>query len=136
MYNLCGNLYYKSTYFGRRVCFCTERVTISYFENYMFAYLKHYGRSKLVFGTAVSDVSEGQYMKCDWSEFYPDAKEVIPSDAPEPLGVPVVMSGFVDADLAGCKATRRSHTGVINFLNNAPILWFSKRQTTVESSTF
>ena len=27
-------------------------------------------------------------MKCDWSEFYPDAKEMIPTDAPEPLGVP------------------------------------------------
>ena len=82
---------------------------------HMFAYLKYYGRSKLVFDTAVLDVSEGQYMKCDWSEFYPDAKEIIPSDAPEPLGVPVVMSGFVDADHAGCKATRRSHTGVISF---------------------
>ena len=89
-----------------------------------------------MFDTAVPDVSEGRYMKCDWSEFYPDAKKVIPADAPEPLGVPVVMSRFVDTDHAGCKATQRSHTGVIIFLNNAPILWFSKRQTTVETSTF
>ena len=103
---------------------------------HMFSYLKHYGRSKLVFDTAVPDVSEDRYMKCDWTEFYPGAKEVIPTDAPEALGVPVVMSTFVDADHAGCKATRRSHTGVLIYLNNSPILWFSKRQTTVETSTF
>ena len=34
------------------------------------------------------------------------------------------------------KKNRRSHTGVLIFVNRAPILWFSKRQTTVETSTF
>ena len=48
----------------------------------------------------------------------------------------VVMSCYVDADHAGCRVTRRSHTGVIIFVNRAPILWFSKRKHTVESSTF
>ena len=43
---------------------------------------------------------------------------------------------FVDADHAGSKETRRSHTGVLIFVNRAPILWFSKRQITVETSTF
>ena len=42
----------------------------------------------------------------------------------------------VDADHAGCRVTRRSHTGIIIFVNRAPILWYSKRQNTVESSTF
>ena len=32
--------------------------------------------------------------------------------------------------------TRRSHTGVIFFVNTAPILWYSKRQNTVKSSAF
>ena len=32
--------------------------------------------------------------------------------------------------------TRRSQTSIIIFLNRAPILWYSKRQNTVESSTF
>ena len=32
--------------------------------------------------------------------------------------------------------TRRSHTGILTFLNMAPVCWFSKRQNTVESSTF
>ena len=46
------------------------------------------------------------------------------------------MSCFVNADHAGCRVTRRSHTGVIIFVNRAPILWFLKRQNIVESSTF
>ena len=68
--------------------------------------------------------------------FYPDAKEAVPPNMPEPRGKPVIMSTFVDADHAGCNATRRSHTGVIIFINRAPISWYSKRQNTVESSTF
>ena len=32
--------------------------------------------------------------------------------------------------------TRRLHTGIIIFVNNAPILWYSKKQNTVESSSF
>jgi hypothetical protein len=55
---------------------------------------------------------------------------------PEPSGKPVKMTCFVDADHAGCKETRRSHTGVIILVNKAPIIWFSKRQSTVETSTF
>ena len=32
--------------------------------------------------------------------------------------------------------TRRSQTGVLIYVNRAPILWYSKRQNTVETSTF
>ena len=32
--------------------------------------------------------------------------------------------------------TRRSHTGIIIFVQNAPIMWFLKRQNTVEAATF
>eukprot|EP00536_Pseudo-nitzschia_multiseries_P010395 jgi/Psemu1/203174/e_gw1.316.9.1 len=103
---------------------------------HIFAYLKKYNRSKLVFDNTVPSIDESKFQKCDWSEFYPGAAEVIPADMPEALGKHVTMSCFVDADHAGCKATRRSHTGVIIFINNAPIIWFSKRQTTVETSTF
>jgi hypothetical protein len=46
------------------------------------------------------------------------------------------MSCFVDADHAGNRVTRRSHTGIIIFCNRAPILWFSKHQNTVETSSF
>ena len=69
-------------------------------------------------------------------EFYPDAEEKIPPNAPKPRGKPVQINCFVDSDHAGNIITRRSHTGILIFLNMAPIYWFSKRQNTVESSTF
>jgi hypothetical protein len=43
---------------------------------------------------------------------------------------------FVDSAHAGEQFTRRSRTGFVIYLNMAPIMWFSKRQTTVESSVF
>jgi hypothetical protein len=43
---------------------------------------------------------------------------------------------FVDSDHAGEQFTRRSRTGFVIYLNMAPIVWFSKRQPTVESSVF
>ena len=46
------------------------------------------------------------------------------------------MRAFVDSDHAGDLTTRRSRTGYIVFLNSAPIYWFSKQQTSVETSSF
>ena len=34
------------------------------------------------------------------------------------------------------RETRRSHSGILIFVNRAPIMWFSKRQNTVEASTY
>ena len=67
---------------------------------------------------------------------YPDANDEIPPNAPEPRGRHVQVNCFVDSDHAGDRITRRSHTGIILYVNKAPISWFSKRQNTVESSTF
>ena len=52
---------------------------------------------------------------------------------PKPLGKSVDINAFVDADHAGNKVTRRSHTGVLIYCNMAPILWYSKKQNTIES---
>ena len=72
----------------------------------------------------------------EWNDFYPDAVEVLPRKIPEPLGNPVVMRCYVDANHAGNLLNRRSHSGIIIYINNAPIVWYSKRQNTVESSSF
>ena len=100
-----------------------------------FAYLKRYETSTMVFDDTEPEFDERRFKACDWSEYYPDAKVVLP-DMPTPRGRSVVMTCFVDADHAGCRITRRSHTGIIILVNRAPVLWFSKRQNTVESSTF
>ena len=100
-----------------------------------FAYLKRYETSTMVFDDTEPEFDERRFKECNWSEYYPDAKVVLP-DMPTPRGRSVVMTCFVDADHAGCRITRRSHTGIIILVNRAPVLWFSKRQNTVESSTF
>ena len=83
-----------------------------------------------------SDVDDCRFKDCEWSEYYPDAVEAIPRDMPKPRGKAVMCSCFVDADLAGCQATRRLHTCMLIFVNSAPILWCSKRQNTFQPSTF
>ncbi len=78
----------------------------------------------------------GAKTKEEWNDFYPDATEEMPSDMPEPLGKAVIIRVYVDANHAGNLANRRSHSGIIIYVNNAPITWYSKRQNTVESSSF
>jgi hypothetical protein len=101
-----------------------------------FAYLKSHNKSSVVMDDTTPSFDESRFVQCDWSEYYPGAHEPEPPRAPELRGNSVTTTCFVDADHAGCQATRRSHTGVILFLQRAPITWYSKRQNTVESSTF
>ena len=55
---------------------------------------------------------------------------------PESRGKSVTITEFVYASHASYNRTRRSYTGHVIFVNKAPILFYSKRQLTVESSTF
>jgi hypothetical protein len=103
---------------------------------HIFAYLKHHPRSTMVFDDTIPVFRGERFVNCDWSEFYPDAREAIPEIMPEPRGREVVMTCFVDADHAGCRETRRSHSGIFIFVNRALIMWYSKRQNTVEASTY
>jgi hypothetical protein len=91
----------------------------------------------MAFDDTVPTFRGERFVKCDGSEFYPDAAEVIPQKhMPTPRGSDVVMTCFVDADHAGCREARRSHSGILIFVNRAPVLWFSKRQNTIEAFTY
>jgi Reverse transcriptase (RNA-dependent DNA polymerase) len=103
---------------------------------HVFGYLKQNPKRTLGFDPRFPNIDADRFQHHDWHDFYRDASEKIPPDAPKPLGNYVDMSCFVDADHASDRATRRSHTGILIFVNKAPIVWYSKRQTTVETSTF
>jgi hypothetical protein len=103
---------------------------------HVFAYLKRYDKSTVVFDDSTPVYDEARFAKADWAEYYPDAADPTPPNLPEPRGNGVSTTCFVDADHAGCQATRRSQTGILLFIQRAPIIWYSKRQNTVESSTF
>ena len=81
-------------------------------------------------------IDEEQFPRKNWSQYYGDLKEELPHDCPRSLGNEFVIQVFVDADFAGDRITRRSRTGFMVMLNNAPIYWFSKKQTSCETSTF
>ena len=103
---------------------------------HIFAFLKEHPKLKIVFDYTEPFVDEERFAQVDWSETYGNLIEEFPPKMPKARGNPVVISCFVDSDHAGNKVTRRSHTGIILWVNNAPIIFYSKRQNTVETSTF
>ena len=103
---------------------------------HIFGYLKANPKCNLFFDPQYLMVDERAFKEYDWYNFYRDAKERFPSDMPPPRERLVSMHCFVDSDHAGDKVTHRSQTGILIFLKCAPIIWYSKRQNTVETSTF
>jgi hypothetical protein len=104
--------------------------------DHVFGFLKARPKRTLALDPQHPDIDEKRFMTCDWHDFYRGAKESIPRDAPEARGNVVSTHCFVDADHAGNRVTRHSQTGILLFVNEAPIVWFSKQQNTVETSTF
>ena len=111
---------------------------------HVFKYLKDHKRSKVVFDPTYVDITDehlpleerAEFKAKFMKELYPDAIEDVPPNAPKPRGEPVQITCFVDADHAGDQVTRRSRTGILIFVNKSPIMFYSKRQNTVETSTF
>ena len=105
----------------------------------VFAYLKKHHNAEMVFDPSIPYVKGSDFEKRDWtaSEFgHVQDKEILPPKMLEPRGIGVQVIAKVDADHAGDSTTRRSRTGFIVYLNSAPIYWLSKKQTSVESSSF
>ena len=83
------------------------------------------------------DYSDLPSIEQDWAKsVYGDVKELLPQDAPEPLGKYVTLTHYVDANLMHDLVTGRSVTGILHLLNKTPIDWFSKKQGTVETATY
>ena len=67
---------------------------------------------------------------------YGDCAEEISPDMPEPKGMMIRMTTWKDANLMHCKVTGKSATGILHMINQTPIDWFSKKQSTVETATY
>ena len=95
---------------------------------HVFGYLKTHSKRRLFFDPQHPDIDERSFSTYEWYDFYRDAKEQVPIDMPPPRRCAVSTHCFVDADHASNTVTRRSQTGILIFLNQAPIVWYSKRQ--------
>lgn len=110
----------------------------------VFEYLAKFDRYWLVMNPTTFDIiweptgdePSPEYRAKILKEMYPDANDELPHNMPEPLGGAIDLNVFVDADHAGNRITRRSHTGILIYCNSTAVMWFSKRQNTVETSTF
>lgn len=102
------------------------------------AYLRKKPKMSLYFDPGIPNIDYASFKSNaeDFKVHYRDAIKEMPHMMPMPRRVPVCIVGFVDASHGANKVTRRSHSGHVIFVNKAPIMWFSKRQNTVEASTF
>lgn len=103
---------------------------------HLFNYLEKRHNARVVFDPTYPTIDMSVFKECDWKAMYGNVKEAIPPNAPEPRGKDVDLRMYVDSDHAGDKRLRRSRTGFLIYLNMAPITWFSKKQSTIETSVF
>ena len=75
-------------------------------------------------------------MNTDFSTGHVEDKEDLPPNIPEPRGLGFIIDAKVDADHASDTVTRRSRTGILVHLNCSLIHWWSKKQASIESSSF
>ena len=105
---------------------------------HIFAHLKKHHNAEMVFDPSDPLIDESDFARRDWttSEFGLKMKEEVPPNMPQARGLGFIIRAFVDADHAGDNVTRRSRTGFLIYLNSAPVYWMSKKQTSVETSSF
>ena len=106
---------------------------------HIFGHLNKYHNTEMVFDLSDPVIDETKFDKRDWtsSEFgHVDGVEALLVNVPEPRGFGFSIRGKVDADHAADKLTRRSRTGFLIYINFALVYWFSKKQASVESSSF
>jgi hypothetical protein len=105
----------------------------------IFSYLRKYHNSIMVSDPSDPVIDAVSFDRKDWtsSEFgHIDGDEELPPNMLTPCGQGFTMWAKVDVDHAPDTVTRRLRTGLFVYLNCAPVYWFSKKQTSVESSSF
>ena len=111
----------------------------------LFGYLKHHKKYRIEFDSDLPKYIKApqetsvNFVEHDWWYQYAGYEDDIPEDMPpfKPQDTDkIYITCFVDASHACDLNTRRSVTGILLFLNNTPVKWYSKRQNTVETSTY
>jgi hypothetical protein len=96
--------------------------------------IKHASIRRRIKEPDYSDLPDNPY---DWTySVYGTVEELLPVDAPEPLGNHVTLTHYEDSNLMHDIPMGRSVMGVLHLMNKTPIEWYSKKQATVETGTF
>ena len=78
----------------------------------------------MVFDPSYPKINIEDFPKRSWKQYYGKVEEEIPSGCPQPLGKEFLIRAYVDANFAGDRITRRSRTGFVVMINNAPVFWY------------
>ena len=103
----------------------------------IYGYLKKFASAAIRVRMDQPELSSLPDQNFEWCHtVYGNVEELIPGDAPKPLGRSVTTVTYTDANLYHDLLTGRSVTGILHFCNQTLIDWYSKRQATVETATF
>jgi len=104
----------------------------------IYGYLRKHPEGAIRFRTGIPPCEEMYSMPdYEWMHtVYGDCQEDVSPDLPVPKGKMVRMTSMVDANLMHCKVTGKSATGILHLINQTPVDWFSRKQSTVETATY
>jgi hypothetical protein len=103
----------------------------------MYGYLKKFASAAIRVRLLDPDLGELPEQNFDWCHsVYGYVQELLPKDAPKPLGKAVTTITYTDANLYHDILTGRSVTGVLHLCNETLIDLYTKRQATMETATF
>ena len=103
----------------------------------IFSYISRFKEGTVRYRTELPDLSSVKHVEYDWEKtVYGNVTEQIEDGNMEPLGKPVQLTSYVDANLMHDITTGRSVTGILHFLNKTPIDWYTRKQPSVATATF
>ena len=104
----------------------------------IYGYLRKFNDAKIRFRTGIPpNESIFQEHKADWMNSIYGEREVEMFDGmPVPKGKQVRVTTFIDSGLHHCQVTGKASTGILQLVNQTPIDWESKKQATVETTTY
>jgi Reverse transcriptase (RNA-dependent DNA polymerase) len=104
---------------------------------WMYGYLSKMKDSIIHIRTGEPDYSARPDQEFNWGKsVYGNVSEMLPSDAPKPLGKYITLTHYYDANLFHDIITGRSITSILHLINKTPLDWYSKKQTTIEMATY
>jgi hypothetical protein len=110
------------------------------FAQQIMGYLRKYPKLGYVVNPAASPHIDQEYsnveVKCDFGNQYLHFQEEMDPRFRKPPRKELDINIFIDAEHAHDKVSGRSITGSFATLGSTPIAWRSKRQTSVQTSTF
>ena len=104
---------------------------------HVFGYIKKHHSSEMVFDRSTPSVYHRYFKREDWYlSIYCQIEEELPYNTHEPRLLVIRMRLYVDHNHSRYSITRKLITGFVVFLNEDPIYWMYKKQTSCETSTF